>query len=220
MSLVEVLVAVAIMAIVAGSLSTLVGAAVRTKMTTSVRSADTETARQTLEWMSERMRNAGLNIRPGLQAQARCKDMVVALDAGLRPQTSSVYLSGEIYNTNTVAGDEVITIGYRLDSGVVAQDTNSCASATWAPVTEQVSNPAITVTGLTFAYFHRNGSEIVVPTSNVNEIRDIRMIRVTLTVQAASGRSGVQTQTFSRMIMLRNPRPDTNDWLPPQETNP
>lgn len=220
MTMIELLVALVIMMIVAGSLSTLVGASIRGKVITAARSADTETARQTLEWMSERLRNAGLNIRPSLQSQPRCQDMVVALDAALRPQANRVYVSGEIYNTDTTAGNQVITLGYRLSGGLVVEDTSPCSAAGWAPTTAQVSNPAIVVTGLAFRYYTRNGTDVVVPTTDVTAIREIRMIQVTITVQAVEGTSGAQTQTFTRLVMLRNPRPDTNNWLSPGETNP
>ena len=218
-SLAEVLTAVIIMATMMGSVSTLFGAAIRGKVITAARSADTHAARQTLEWMTERLRNAGLNIRPSLQPQLRCQDMVVAQDSALRPQPDSVYVSGEIYNSDTTAGNQVSTLGYRLAGGIVVEDSAPC-SAGWTPATAQVSNPAVTVTALTFQYFQGNGAEVVVPTTDVDDIRDIRLIRVTLTVQAPAGTSGPQTQTFTRMIMLRNPRPDTSNWMPPQETNP
>lgn len=220
MSMIELLVALATMAVVAGSLSTLVGAAIRGKAITAARSADTETARQTLEWMSERMRNAGLNIRPSLQPQARCQDMIVAQDAALRPQSDRVYVSGEIYNTDTVAGNQVITLGYRLSGGVVVEDSSPCSAAGWTPATAQVSNPAIVVTGLTFRYFTRNGTEVAVPTTDVDVIREIRMIEIAITVQAVQGTSGAQTQTFTRLLMLRNPRADANNWISPGETHP
>jgi type II secretory pathway pseudopilin PulG len=220
MTMVEVLVALAIMVVVAGSLATLVGASIRGKVITAARSADTETARQTLEWMSERMRNAGLNIRPALQPQPRCQDMVVAQDAALRPQPDRVYISGEVYNTDTVAGNQVITLGYRLSGGAVLEDTGSCSVAGWAPTTAQVSNPAVVVSGLTFRYFTRNGAEVAVPTTDITAIREIRLIEIAITVQAVQGSSGPQSQTFTRLLMLRNPRPDTNDWISPGETNP
>lgn len=220
-TLIEVLIAVVVMVLVMESLSLLVGAAIRSKMIVVVRAADTETARQTLEWMSERLRNAGLDILPSAQAQARCQDMVVAQDSSLRPQPDSVYISGEILNTNTTAGDEVITLGYRLAGGVMMQDTSSCAGA-WSPTSAGLSDPRITVTPPSgtslFRYFTRAGDEVTVPTTDVEAIRSIRIILITLTVQGEQGRSGPQSQTFSRMVMLRNPRPDTNNWLSPTET--
>ncbi len=218
-TLLELLVAVVVILMLMGSLSVLVGAAVRSKMIVAVRSADTETARQTLEWMSERLRNAGLNILPSAQAQTRCQDMVVAQDSSLRPQPDRVYVSGEIINTNTVAGDEVITVGYRLQGGAVIEEQSSCAGA-WAPSTAQVSDPRVTVTSLAFTYYDRAGDVVAVPTTDVNAIRSIRTLVITLIVQAQEGTSGTQTQTFTRAVMLRNPRPDSNNWLDPQETNP
>lgn len=216
-TLLEVLVALTVMVLLVGTLSILVGAAVRGKMIVSVRSADTETARRTLEWMSERLRNAGLNTLPSAQAEPRCRDMVVAQVDSLRPTASQVYVSGEIFNTDTVAGNEVITLGYRLRGGSVIEESASCSGG-WVPVVSGVSNPRITVTQLAFRYFTRNGDEVTVPTGDLEAIRSIRTILITLTVQGEEGRSGVQTQTFSRMVMLRNPRPDANNWLSPLET--
>jgi type II secretory pathway component PulJ len=219
MTLLEVVVAAAVMSMVIGALSLLVGASVRSKTIVAVRSSDTQTARQTLEWMSERLRNAGLNVLPSAQLQVRCRDMVVAQDTSLRPQRDRVYVSGEIFNSNTTAGDEVITLGYRLQNGVLIEERSSCAGA-WVPATSGISDPHVTVTDLAFHYFDRVGDEVAVPTTDVDAIRSIRLISVSLTVQAVQGRSGTQTQTFTRMIMLRNPRPDTNAWLSPRETYP
>lgn len=217
MTLIEVMMASVIMLLIIGSLATLVGAAVRSRLIVSVRSADTETGRQTLEWMSERLRNGGLNLLPSAQP-ARCQDMVVAQDAALRPGAAGVYVAGEILNTNTTAGDEVIVLGYRLAGGRVVQDEGACAGS-WAPASSLVSNPAITVTALAFRYFERNGTEVTIPPTDEEAIRRIRMIQITLTVRGEEGRSGQQTQTFQRLVMLRNPRPDSSVWLAPGETN-
>jgi hypothetical protein len=219
LTLAELVVAMAVVSLVVGSLSILVGASVRGKAIVATRSADTQTARQTLEWMSERLRNAGLNVLPSAQAQARCKDMVVAMDSALRPQGDRVYVSGEIVNTNTTAGDQVITLGYRLQDGTVIEEQAPC-SGFWIPTSAQVSDPRVTVTTLSFRYFTRTGDLVAVPTTDEEEIRTIQIIEVTLTVQAEEGRSGPQAQTYTRMVMLRNPRADTNNWLNPNETNP
>lgn len=212
---------IGLMAALAGSMSTLVGVAVRSKLIVAVRSADTETARQTLEWMSERLRNAGLNLKPSDQSQLRCKDMVVAQDATLQPTANAVYVSGEILNSDTVAGNEVITIGYLLGNDsvsgnqVVMEYQRACAVGAAAVMTP-LSDPRVTVTGLTFDYFSSAGLRITSLTT-VSEIRRIRLMRVTLTVQGSQGQSGVQTQTWTRDIMLRNPEPNANDWKNPNE---
>ncbi|MBM3471166.1 MAG: hypothetical protein FJX73_10320 [Armatimonadetes bacterium] len=225
-TLVEMLVAILVMAIVIGTMSVLVGAAVRGKMIVAVRTADTESARQTLEWMSERLRNAGLNVYPNAQVELRCRDMVVAEDSGLRPRSGSVHVSGEILNSDLVAGNEVITLGYRLENGVVVEEMAPCSVA-WNSSTvssSAVSNPRIPVTSLVFRYFARTGDLIPVPSggqiTDPEQVRGIRLIEVTLTVQGEEGTSGAQTQTFTRLVMLRNPRPDVNNWISPSETNP
>lgn len=220
-SLLEVLVAITLMAILTGSMSTLVGAAIRSKLIIAVRSTDTQTARQTLEWMSERLRNAGLNLKPGDQSQLRCKDMVVAQDAALRPTASSVHVSGEILNTDTIAGNEVMTIGYWLGSDpvtgtqVVMEYSHTCSGGLAA--TTPLSDPRIAVTALTFDYFSATGVRITALT-DVNQIRLIRTIRISLTVQGSQGNSGVQIQTWRRDVLLRNPEPNANNWGNPNES--
>ncbi len=212
---------IGLMAALAGSMSALVGVAVRSKLIVAVRSADTETARQTLEWMSERLRNAGLNLKPDDQTELRCQDMVVAQDAALEPTASALYVSGEILNSDAVAGNEVSTMGYLLGSDpvsgnqVVREYQQSCAAGALATVTP-LSDPRVSVTGLTFDYFSTSGLRIT-DLTNASEIRRIRLIRITITVQGAEGQSGVQTQTWTRDVMLRNPEPNANDWKNPNE---
>lgn len=224
MSLLEVLVAMALMAIIAGSLSTLVGAAIRSKLIVAVRSSDTETARQALEWMSERLRNAGLNVSPTDAGQSgypvRCKDMVVAQDAALRPTASSVYVSGEILNTTAASGDEIMTVGYYLGADpetgtqVMMEYRNPCSGG--AVSVTPLTDPRITVTQLAFTYFADSGAQVTNLT-DVNEIRRIRMIRIALAVQGSQGTSGVQAQSWTRDLMLRNPEPNANGWKNPTE---
>jgi type II secretory pathway component PulJ len=221
MTLLELLVVIGLMAALAGSLSTLVGVAVRSKLIVAVRSADTETARQTLEWMSERLRNAGLNLKPGDQPELRCKDMVVAQEAALRPTASAFYASGEILNSDTVAGNEVITIGYLLGpdpvtgNPVVLEYQQLCTAGAGATTTP-LSDPRIAVTNFQFDYFSSSGLRITDLTS-ASEIRRIRLVRITLNVQGSQGQSGLQTQTWTRDVMLRNPEPNANDWKNPNE---
>ncbi len=221
LTLLEVLVVIGLMAALAGSMSALVGVAVRSKLVVAVRSADTETARQALEWMSERLRNAGLNLVPGEQSEARCRDMVVAQDAALQPTAGAIYVNGEILNSDTVAGNEVMTIGYLLGNDpttgnqVVLEYQQSCAAGA-LPATIPLSDPRVAVTNLTFDYFSSSGLRITDLTTP-GEIRRVRLVRISLTVQGAEGRSGVQTQTWTRDVMLRNPEPNANDWKNPNE---
>ena len=220
MTVVEVLVACALMAIVTGAIALLIGTSVQSKVISASRSADTETARATLAWMSDRLRNAGFNVLPSAQSQLRCKDRVVAQDTSLLPTTNSVYVSGEMLKTDTIAGDQDLTIGYYLgtDSGtgnqVIMEYNQPCSSGSTAISTysTRLSNPKISVTSLTFQYFDANGNAVTNLTS-ASAIRQIQIISISLTVQGIEGRSGVQTQTFQRNVKLWDPEPNANNFL-------
>lgn len=220
-TLLEVLVSVGLMVTLAASMTTLVGVAVRSKHIVGLRATDTETARTTLEWMAERLRNAGLNLRPADQSEPRCQDMVVALDAALRPTASALYVSGEMLNSNTIAGDEVITLGYRVGpdpvSGVpVVMEYRQACTAGAAATLRPLSDPRIRITELGFEYFAANGQRVTDLTTP-DEIRRIRVVRITLRTESQQGASGVQRRTWARDVMLRNPEPHLNDWENPSE---
>lgn len=220
MTVLEVLIGIMIMAVVGSAIAILVGGAVQSKMISSVRSADTETARGTLEWMTERIRNAGFNLQPSAQAQVRCQDRVVAQDVALRPTATSVYVSGELLNTNTIAGDEDITVGYYLGSdpvtgaAVVMEYNQPCSggATSIAANSRPLSSPNLTITSFSFQYYDANGNTVTNLTSPTT-IRQIQIVRVSLTVQGSEGRSGVQMQSLTRYVFLRNPEPNANNWL-------
>lgn len=224
LTVIEVLIGIVVMAIVGGAISLLVGTAIQAKLISSVRSNDTETARSTLEWITERLRNAGFNLQPSAQTQLRCQDMVVAQDGSLLPTATSVNVSGEVLNTNAVAGDEDATVGYYVGSdpvtnaAVVMEYYQPCSggATSIAANSHPLSNPKLTIVSLSFQYFDVNGATVS-NLSSVNAIRTIRIIGVTLTVQGSEGRSGVQLQTLKRFVMLRNPEPNANNWLDQNE---
>lgn len=224
MTILEVLIGIAIMGIVGGAISILVGTAVRAKMISSVRASDTETARSTLEWMAERMRNAGLNLQPSAQPQLRCRDTVVAQDPALYPTPTSVFVSGEMLETNTIAGDDDVTIGYYLGSDPVTSATvvmeyrQACSGGPTqlALNSTPLSNPKLTIVNLAFQYFDANGGAVRNLTSPA-AIRTIRIISISLTAQGSEGQSGTQTQTITRYVMLRNPEANANDWVDQNE---
>ncbi len=220
LTVVEILVASALMAIVTGAIGILMGASVQSKVISASRSANTETARVALEWMADRLRNAGLNVLPSQQAQLRCKDRVVAQDAALQPTSSSVYVSGDMLNTVTSPPYPVATIGYYLaaDPGtgnnVVMEYNQSCSSGATAISTysTRLSNPKIKVTSLTFQYFDANGAAVTNLT-NASAIRSIQIVSISMTVQGSEGRSGLQQQVFQRYVQFWDPDPTANTWL-------
>lgn len=217
LTLIEVLVGLMLIGVITGAMAILVGAAVQSKVITTSRSGDVETAMRTLDWMSERLRNAGLNVDPAVQPAVRCRDRIVAQDAALLPTASSVYVSGEIINSDTVAGNEDITLGYYLGSDpatgtqVVMEYRQSCSSGATdvADNSQPLSSPRAVVTALAFQYFGANG-DLITDLSTPSSIRQIQMIQVTLTVRGSEGTSGPQTETLTRNITLRNPEPNAN----------
>lgn len=220
LTIVEILIGLAVTLVVVSAISIVIGAAVQSKVIASTRSADTETARASLAWMSERLRNAGFNLKPSAQSQLRCKDRVVAQDTSLLPTSSSVYVSGEILNANTTAGDEVSTIGYYLatDSGsgnqVIMEYNQLCSSGSTAVSTysNRLSNPKVSVISLTFQYFDVSGAQVTNLTS-ATQIRLIRIISISVTVKGSEGTSGAQAQTLTRFVRFWDPEPYANNWV-------
>ena len=216
----EVLIGIVIMAVVGGAISILVGTAMQAKLITSVRSSNTETARSTLEWITERIRNAGLNLQPSGQTQLRCKDIVVAQDPTLLPTTRSVYVSGDMLNSGTAPPYPDVTIGYYLGADpvtgatVVMEYNQACSGGPTlvAANSTPLSSPKLTITGFSLQYFDATGATVTNLTSPTS-IRKIRIIGVTLSVQGNEGSSRAQTETLTRFVMLRNPEPNANNWL-------
>jgi hypothetical protein len=169
--------------------------------------------------MSDRLRNAGLNLVPSAQAQLRCKDRVVAQDTSLLPTANSVYVSGDMLNTVTSPPYPLATIGYYLatDPGtgnqVVMEYNQPCSSGATAVSTysTRLSNPKISVTNLALQYFDANGNAVTNLTT-ASAIRQIQIISISFTVQGTEGRSGVQTQIFQRYVQLWDPEPNANNW--------
>lgn len=219
LTVVEILVASALMAIVTGAIGILIGASVQSKVISASRSANTETARVALEWMSDRLRNAALNLLPSGQTQLRCKDRVVAQDTSLLPTANSVYVSGDMLNTVTSPPYPVATIGYYLATDattgnqVVMEYNQPCSTGATAIATysTRLSNPKISVTGLTFQYFDSNGNTVTNLTTP-SSIRQIQIISISMTVRGSEGRSGVQQQVFKRNVQFLNPEPNANTW--------
>ena len=226
MTIMEILVSISIMAVAAGAIAFLVGAAVQAKMITAVRAGDTESVRESLGRMAERLRNAGLNIVPGSYTGTivRCADRVVAGDATLYPTANSVYVSGDILipppPTSYVPGSAVVTIGYYLGADpvtgkqVVMEYSQACSSGATnvAANSTPLSNPRIPVTNLTFTYYD-SGGLLLTPPLTTAQTQSILFIKISMTVQASEGRSGTQTATLSRFVMLRQPEPNANTWI-------
>jgi len=220
LTIIEVLVGMVLMVIVAGIISLLIGDAVQSKMISVARAGDVGAARKSLDWMAERLRNAGLNVSPSAQPQTRCQDRVVALDPVLLPTAHSVYVSGDMLNTTTSPPYPNATIGYYLGADpasglqVIMEYNQACSTGatSLASYSNPLSSPQTQVTGLSFQYFDTNGNTVS-NLSSAATIRQIQAINITLTVQTSQGRSGSQAETLTRYVTFRNPNPQTNTWV-------
>jgi prepilin-type N-terminal cleavage/methylation domain-containing protein len=220
LALIEVVVGIAIMGVVATAIAGLVGTAVRSKMISSTQVADTDSARTALNWMADRLRNAGLNLEPDAQAELRCKDRVVALDPNLLPTVSRVFVSGELFKSDAAAGDEALTLGYYLTSdpetgnSVVMEYRQPCSAgpASLSQYSSRLTSPRLNITGLRFQYYDANGAAVDT-LGGAAEIRKITAIVITLTVGGVEGRSEPQTVSLSRSLLFWNAEPNRNHWV-------
>ncbi|HTD48858.1 MAG TPA: hypothetical protein VK881_16445 [bacterium] len=240
LTVVEILVASALMMIIAGAIAILMGAAVQSKMISAGWSSDTQSARITLAWMTDRIRQAGVNVFPTEAApvnqagyQARCHDRVVAQDSTMYPvttastaNTNGLYITGEIpYTGGTNPGTNLRTIGYYLktDAGtgnaVIMEYNEICSVGGTTSISgnsTRLSNPKISVTQLTFSYYDANGNQVTALTTPAN-IRMIQIIGISLKVQSTEGKYGKQTEVYlSRYVRLWDPEPSVNvSWVEP-----
>ena len=237
LTVVEILVASALMMIIAGAIAILMGAAVQSKMISAGWSTDTQSARITLSWMSDRIRQAGVNVDPAVQKlspysyTSRCWDRVVAQDAAMLPvttpstaNTNGLYVTGEIpYTGGTTPGTNLRTIGYYLktDAGtgntVIMEYNELCSTKTdnISGSSTRLSNPKINVTQLTFSYYDANGNQVTNLTT-ASTIQGIQVIGISLKVQSTEGKYGKQTEVYlSRYVRLWDPEPTLNSWVEP-----
>jgi len=238
LTIIEILVASALMGIVAGAISVLIGAAVQSKMVTSGWSSDTQSARTTLTWMADRIRQAGFNVnhaettpvnQNGLYPK-RCWDRIVAQDSTMYPSTTTsagttngMYFSGEVPYTSGNPGSSLRTFGYYLGTDATTGNTvimeyNELCSTNIDNIagnSTELSNPKSNVTNLTFSYYDSTGTAITgASLSSMASIQKIAIIGISLTVQTTEGKYGKQTEIYlNSYVRLWNPEPNANAWV-------
>ncbi len=228
LTVLEILVASTLMIIVAGAISTLIGASVQAKMISAGWTNDTQSARKTLAWMADRVRQAGFNVDPKETSPVnqvgyptRCRDRIVAQDSTMYPTTSAVYFSGEIPFVSGSPGSSLTTIGYYLGTdattgNAVIMEYNQICSAgadNIAGNSTELSNPKSNVTNLTFSYYDSNGSPITgASLSTPSSIQKIAIVGIALTVQTTEAKYGKQTEVYlQRYVRLWDPEPNANN---------
>lgn len=200
MTMVEVVAALAITVLAFASIHLTVGTAVLGKVLTSTTVGKRQQARQVVQWIADRVRQAGY--LAATSSLPRCQDKI-ATQSPYLPTTSQLYITADVDNDGAPE-----TRGFRLEtvSGVpaITETVIPCtagATSTDEPITSLTSVQAQT---LTFGYYDASGTAVTSLTSPT-AIRTIRLVTVTVTLQATAGAQGPTTQTWTTSIDLRNP---------------
>src|SRR5262245_61656683 len=96
----ELLVALSIMALLFGSIHLVVGNAIAAKLMVSNRIADQSQGRQVMEWLADRVRQAGFRADPA-SSLPRCRNGIVSQDPLYYPTASSLSITADFDNTGT-----------------------------------------------------------------------------------------------------------------------
>ena len=198
----EVMIALSIMALIFWSIHLVVGNAIAAKLMVSNRVADQSQGRQVVEWLADRVRQAGFRASAG-STIPRCRNGIVSQDPLYYPTTSSLSITADVNNDGTA---ETRTFKVENIGGIpaVTESVTDCtAGATTSdqPVTDTTS---VRVQSLAFAYFDASGTAVTNLTTPA-AIQTIRTVQVTVVVRALGGQLGPTDQTWTTEIALRNP---------------
>jgi hypothetical protein len=202
MTFLEVLVSLSIMALLFGSIHLVVGNAIAAKLTVSNRIADQSQGRQVVEWIADRVRQAGFKANPG-SAMARCRNGIVSQDALYYPTASSLSITADIDNEGTA---ETRTFKVETVGGIqaVTETVTECTAGATTSDQAVTDTTAVQVQSLAFAYYDASGTAVTNLTSQA-AIQSIRTVQVTVVVRALGGKLGPTDQTWTTQIALRNP---------------
>lgn len=198
----EVLVALSIMSLILASIHLTVGNAISAKLMVSNRVADQNQGRVVVEWIADRVRQAGFGASSS-SSIARCRNGIVSQDPLYYPTTTSLSITADVTNSGTA---QTRTFKVETVSGVpaVTESVTDCtAGATTSdqPITDTTS---VKVLSLTFAYYDASGTAVTNLTSPA-AIQSIRNVKVTAQVRAMGGKAGPTDETWATLIALRNP---------------
>ena len=198
----EVVMALTIMALLFGSIHLVVGNAIAAKLMVSNRVADQSQGRQTVEWIADRVRQAGFRASAG-STFPRCRNGIVSQDSLYYPTTSSLSITTDFDNEGTA---ETRTFKVETVAGMPAVTESVTECTTGATTSDQpiTDTTAVRVQSLTFAYFDASGAAVTNLTSPP-AIQSIRNVQVTVVVRALGGKMGPTDQTWTTQIALRNP---------------
>jgi Tfp pilus assembly protein PilW len=198
----EVLISLSVMVLLFGSIHLVVGNAIAAKLMVSNRVADQSQGRQVVEWLADRVRQAGFRASAG-SAIPRCRNGIVSQDSLYYPTASSLSITADVDNDGTA---ETRTFKVENIGGIpaVTESVTDCttgAATSDQPVTDTTS---VRVQSLAIGYFDASGTAVTDLTTPA-AIQSIRTVQVTVVVRALGGQLGPTDQTWTTEIALRNP---------------
>ena len=202
-SVVELVVALGMAAVVFGLIVSFFADMTRSTTTQNAAAAAQQTARAGVDFMAQELRLAGLD--PLNSAGAGIEEITAdgtkirftSDSCNLKPGDSGT-CANPVPDGKVDGKNERVTYRYDAGSRVLRRYLYETASRSWTPLLEQVEpNPG----GVPlFTFLDANGLPI---TDNDNRAA-IRTIVITLTVQGPGGRSKAVTRTYSSRVRLRN----------------
>jgi Tfp pilus assembly protein PilW len=184
LTLVEVVAALAIAVLAYSSVHLTVGTAVMGRLMTSSMVSKQQQGRLVVEWIADRVRQAGYNT----PSSGGCQNKIVT--AGLH----DISISADVGDGNGPARHR-----FYIKPGVstIYEQVSNCIGATLSdqPLT---SSTSVQATDLTFKYYNASGNPEITPAN-------IRFVTVSATVLATAGARGPSTQTWTTSIDFRNP---------------
>ena len=200
LTVLEVVAALSISVVAFASVHLTAGTAILGKLLTSTTVSKEQQGRQVVEWIADRVRQAGFTTAGS--ALARCQDKI-ATQSGYLPTTSQLWVNADVDNDGMPE-----TRGFRIEtvSGVPAVTETVIDCATGAITLDQpITSPtSVQVLALTFSYYDASGAAVTDLTS-VPAIRTIRFVTVTVQARSTGVARGSTPQTWTSSIQLRNP---------------
>jgi len=199
-TLLEVVTAVSITVLAFASIHFAAGTAVVGKLLAASAVANAQQGRQAVAWIADRVRQAGF--RTSNSAIGRCQDRM-PVEPGYLPTASALWINADVDDEGAPE-----TLGFRIETvaGVPAvTETVIPCEAGGRAIDQPITSPtSVRAEALTFRYFDAAGAELTNPSTSA-EIRAIRLVTVSLDVEADAGPHGPAAQTWTAAIALRNP---------------
>ena len=190
-SVFELTVVIGILSIVIAAMYGVFASINRSTTKTEVRTEIMQKLRTAMDFMEQDIRMAGLDRYKSAEA-----GIVYADDFKLR-FTADRNMDGDIDTPNTGDGIQEVDledITYEWDS------SNKVLKQSLGSDTDDVAQ---NVTDFKFTYFDDNDDTIAPPGAGTTK-EDIRIVKVTMTVQQPAGRAGTLNRTLTKRILCRN----------------